>query len=182
MDSYFNDILLDKISTAGEITTRVDSPTNENLKFNSNFLTVNDALYDYSKQFFNAAYLIMSMVAEKCERDDVTEQCPIGYLYFLRHSVELILKAIIYKQNKSQSSVIFSNCKHELLQLSKNITFGKLCKNELDLMESYFTQIDAIDSMGDLFRYPFDEVFLRTYHNKFFDIYKMFYIYALYYE
>ena len=47
MDIYFKDILLDKISKEGEITTKVDFPTNESLKFNCNFLTVNDALYDY---------------------------------------------------------------------------------------------------------------------------------------
>lgn len=182
MDIYFKDILLDKISKEGEITTKVDFPTNESLKFNCNFLTVNDALYDYSKQFFNAAYLIMKMVAEKSQRNDITDECPIGALYFLRHSVELMLKAIIYKQNKSRAPEIFSNCKHALLQLSKNIAFSKLCNAEINLMEAYFAEIDAIDSMGDLFRYPFDEDFLKTYHNKFFDIYEMFAVYALYYE
>lgn len=182
MSTYFNDILLDKISGDHESTTRVDVATNEKLKFNFHYSTVDEALYNYSKQYFNAAVLIIKMIAEKSGRNDVTDQCPIGMLYFLRHSVELMLKALIYKQNKSQAPEIFSNCKHALTLLHNHVTYKFVCQSEIDLMENYFAQIDEIDSMGDLFRYPFDEDFLKKYHQKFFDFYDMFYVYALYYE
>ena len=62
MSTYFNDILLDKISGDHESTTSVDVATNEKLKFNFHYSTVDEALYNYSKQYFNAAVLIIKMI------------------------------------------------------------------------------------------------------------------------
>ena len=178
----FDDIFLKKIADSNISTTNVSVETDENLKFDFSFTSVNEALYNYSMQYFNAAYLIFDMIAKKQVRHDVTDQCTIGMLFFLRHSVELMLKAIIYKQKGSNAIIVFNDCKHELSKLQDEISFSTLCDFEVDCMKSYFNQIDAIDSMGDLFRYPFDEAFLEKYYQKFFDFYAMFKIYALYYE
>ena len=182
MNSCFDDILLDKISADGEVTTCVGVGSSPKFQFVFTFSSVDNALYEYSKQYYNAAKLIADMIVEQSRRQEVTDQCPIGMLYFLRHSVELMLKAIIFKQTKSRASQLFSDCKHELTKLKNNINFQTLDKAELAKMTSYFSEIDTIDPAGDLFRYPFNEDFLRTYHNRFFDIYDMFGLYSLYFK
>ena len=78
----FDDIFLKKISDSNISITNVSVETDENLKFDFSFTSVNEALYNYSMQYFNAAYLIFDMIAKKQERHDVTDQCTIGMLFF----------------------------------------------------------------------------------------------------
>ena len=61
MNSCFDDILLDKISADGEVTTSVGVGSSPKFRFVFTFSSVDNALYEYSKQYYNAAKLIVDM-------------------------------------------------------------------------------------------------------------------------
>ena len=89
-------------------------------------------------QYFNAAYLIFDMIAKNKNVTMLQINVLLVCCFFLRHSVELMLKAIIYKQKGSNAIIVFNNCKHELSKLQDEISFSTLDK-ACEIFESSFS-------------------------------------------
>jgi hypothetical protein len=119
--------------------------------------------YSYSKNFFEAANILISHALETTEiRKKDFWFFPIVYLY--RQSLELLLKSIAFKyiididDRKNFISRVRHNLKHAFEEIK---VFVKdegldLSVREIEWLEKYLTDISSIDEQSDMFRYPFN--------------------------
>lgn len=106
------------------------------------------------------------------ELDNVSDQISIPMLYYLRHSIELLLKAFLIKQLGIDDALkIMTAEKHCLGKLIKHLRGHKL--KSYNKIKKILYEADVFDSESDLFRYPFKEAFLSKYRNKFLNTEKM---------
>jgi hypothetical protein len=129
-----------------------------------------DEFLSYSDSYFKAAELIAEhLVTDVCENSDIatldTWFFAVTYLY--RQSLELILKATLYKYNINQEDII-SKMRHDLAigieLLDQQV--GESTKSNANYiwLYKYLTNISDIDKESDMFRYPFNnkmEAFFR---------------------
>ncbi len=122
----------------------------------------------YSKQFKNSADKLIDSIGENCGHVADTIINPSLYLY--RHSIELCLKAILYKcytkSNKSTDKIIEKLLSHNLEtlwskvteQLTKNYDFIKdqNDKNQLKKIGKLVIELHNSDDNSMTFRYPYD--------------------------
>lgn len=113
----------------------------------------------YGDLFFEAADKITEHILERCYT--VQLDCyffPVAYLY--RHSIELKLKAIAFKNNSGAGAEFIRDTFHNLSKILKYISSNVTSQINADRysyewLESLFDDMDQIDKDSDAFRYPF---------------------------
>lgn len=160
----------------------------DNLSFNdkdSNKVTINwgkepfEDLKRLSREYFDCANDVTNHIQNNPNDNEKCDFWFLPVLYMFRHSLELMLKAILYKEIKTKLILqeIFLEAKHNLSALytkyKLNATDIRINKNENKWIEDYFKDIENIDRNSDLFRYPFGRSFIEAYGNNFLDISKI---------
>ncbi|WP_248621994.1 hypothetical protein [Enterococcus cecorum] len=122
--------------------------------------------YNYAEDYFCAANCIMQhLIEEASEKGDIAklDLWYFSMLYIYRQSLELILKANIFKVETSgqQRKIILDNIQHdlkkaldELLYLKKIIELESI---DVNWISNFLYDISQIDGKSDMFRYPFDK-------------------------
>lgn len=121
----------------------------------------------YANNFFRAGEEVINYLLS-----DASENCDIkkmdlwyySMIFLYRHSIELLLKAIIFQEIKDLNKIKASigEIRHDLYKAFKKII--ELKKLELDLdnienlnwLKKFLGNISNIDKESDMFRYPFD--------------------------
>ena len=139
---------------------------------------LSEALFNYSKCFFEAAHKITEFIL--CENHpDIgkldTYFFSIAFLY--RHGIELGLKAIgfQYIQKKDEREKFVKTTRHDLSSILSVITENCLWvrpEDELKWLQKYFADLSQMDRESDSFRYPFH--ITRNPNTHEFDIKKVF--------
>lgn len=127
--------------------------------------------FDFSLQYFNAFVHLYCFCNEYRNKNSVVDNLGFTMLYFGRHSLELIVKAIVIKNVKGGLAKCIK-CKHSLELLFSYLN-GQFSEEIFNEMKQYFKDIDLFDKKSDLFRYPFNVDFLKIYRNTCFNVIEM---------
>ncbi len=113
----------------------------------------------YSKGYFDAANLVSEKLLEKYTKDISkldTFIFPLTFLY--RHSLELLLKAALFKNIMSinERIEIIKETRHDLKKLFDEIVkYNKFSDDEFKWLGDFLGNISNVDKDSDSFRYPF---------------------------
>ena len=168
----------------GKIVLDLDAFENENelLSWNENEKNY-EMIHTLSVQYFDASELSFKMIFGKRRNNIIIDCCSLPALFMLRHSFELMIKALLVKQLGNKAFDHFCNYKHSIYDLAILFNPTKYKDNvEWDYLLEFCKNVDKKDVSGDLFRYPFDNEFLSDYRNKFLDVFSMYQIFDLYYS
>ena len=125
-----------------------------------------DNFNKYAEDFFDAAESVVHyLIEEAAERGDIAK-LDLWYfatVYLYRQSIELLLKANIFKLAISDQSrkQIVKDVRHDLEQgynkllLLKNLEATN--NTNADWLQNYLSDITNIDKESDMFRYPFGQ-------------------------
>lgn len=121
----------------------------------------------YANNFFRAGEEVINYLLS-----DASENCDIkkldlwyySMIFLYRHSIELLLKAIIFQEVKDLNKIKASigEIRHDLYKAFKKIIELKKLDLDLDNIENlnwlkkFLKNISNIDKESDMFRYPFD--------------------------
>lgn len=145
-------------------------------------LTYDKDFYDLSLLFYELGYTLFNEILDDNTDHEKTDMCLYTAIMLIRQSIELMLKALIFKKypskirgNKTIIMNAFHNYKHDLSDL-----FGFYCQDitlpisssEKDWLNNYFKNISIDDNQSQTFRYPFSEEFFKKYFNKFISVHK----------
>ena len=135
---------------------------------NSGILEVD--FYKYSINFYDAAECIIRFLLEEAAENKDIAKLDLWYfamVYLYRHSLELLLKACIFKSVKDNTKkIIVENIRHDLKQAFEQITVSYNLSIQDDSnakwLNDYLSDISKLDKESDVFRYPFGIKF-KTY-------------------
>lgn len=122
--------------------------------------------YKYAEDYFCAANCVMQhLIEEASEKGDIAklDLWYFSMLYIYRQSLELILKANIFKVETSdqQRTIILANIQHDLKKaLDELLCLKKIIELEsidVNWISNFLYDISQIDGKSDMFRYPFDK-------------------------
>lgn len=133
-----------------------------------------DDLYDLSCYYFKFAYDVVDNIINNYD-DNI--KCDMWFLpaaFMFRQSMELLMKALLAKKIKKNFHGLLTEYKHDLEGMFKCYT--NISKDwEITMQErrwlcDYLHNLEIVDKMSTLFRYPFKDEFLNQYNNDFLDI------------
>lgn len=138
---------------------------------------VSEAFNQYAINFYKSGQIVSDILLE-ASNEDISELdtyiFPLAFLY--RHSIELKLKAIAFKNVTSVSDreEFIKSTYHNLLKLLDDILLNYkkeeleviLSKKELQYLKRYFSDISKIDKESDSFRYPFHIGTIKKFDSK----------------
>lgn len=124
--------------------------------------------YKYACDFYEAAEYIIHYLGEDAARKHDIAKLDLWYfpmVYLYRHSLELLLKAIIFQTvtDKNDRIDIVEAIRHNLLQAFqkiieiKNLTIDGNANAQW--LKDFLSDISQLDSESDMFRYPFGNQF-----------------------
>lgn len=128
-----------------------------------------------SYQFFECGQSIFNEVIKSGHNNIKSDMWFLTGIFLLRQSIELGLKALLCRITAKNKEIqnIFEDCCHDLsaLFLKYEVTGNEtyLAKEEKEWLKKYLESLELIDSKSDIFRFPFDDDFLKQYRNKFLD-------------
>lgn len=120
--------------------------------------------YGYSANFFESAECVIHYLGEDAAEKHDIAKLDIWYfamIYLYRQSLELLLKACIFKEVISETirKAIIGEVRHDLKQgYEKLLEVKALSYNNNEnakWLMAYFSDISRIDKESDMFRYPF---------------------------
>ncbi len=120
--------------------------------------------YKYAEDFFNAAESVIHYLCEEAaEREDIAklDLWYFAMVYMYRQSIELLLKANIFKIviSENDRKKIIGNVRHDLKQgYDKLLELKDLEEADnanANWLRKYLADISRIDKESDMFRYPF---------------------------
>ena len=120
--------------------------------------------YKYAEDFFNAAESVIHYLGEEAaERRDIAklDLWYFAMVYLYRQSIELLLKANIFKVviSENDRKKIIGNVRHDLKQgYDKLLELKDLEETDnanANWLWKYLADISRIDKESDMFRYPF---------------------------
>ena len=94
-------------------------------------------------------------------------------VYLFRQSIELGLKALICRTCKRNPDIqaLFEECCHDLarlfqsyLEMNRNTCFTE---SEKDWLEAYLMSLESVDVKSDIFRFPFEGLFIEQHNETF---------------
>lgn len=146
----------------------------------SNIVTIKwtrNTFNDYKKHSYDFYICGNEIFIETIERDPCNTKSDMWFLtgvFLLRQSIELGLKALICRiVSPNCVTPIFTECCHNLYMLLERYTTlsseNFLSTEELEWLNQYFDAVEYIDQKSDMFRFPFDDDFLKKYRDKFLD-------------
>lgn len=135
---------------------------------------------DYKKlayQFYECGYEVIMAVIEDDEDDIVKlDKWFLPGVFLIRHSIELELKALFCRVLPDNGDIqnTFCSYKHNVSVLFDQYMYRSsesfLTKDESDWLKKYLQSLVKIDEKSDVFRFPFENDFLKKYNGKFLDI------------
>lgn len=136
-----------------------------------------DYFRDYRKLAFDYAKCGTAVFTEviNSEHDNVkADAWFLAGIYLLRQALELGLKSLICRTASSTPDIqnTFLSCQHNLEALFKVYTSSSeqyLTTAEHTWLLTYLASLETVDEKSDMFRFPFDDVFLSQYRDKFLD-------------
>lgn len=136
---------------------------------------------DYSEladNYFKCAYKICNEVVQSGHDNIKSDMWFLPSVYMFRQSIELGIKALICRTISSNKRIqeIFCKFKHDLsslFELYKKSEENYLEHFELSWLEDYLDNLEEVDKKSDLFRFPFNDEFLKRYRNQFLDVCSM---------
>ena len=163
--------------------------TNHWPKPGQSLLDIKDTAYTVHikwKQKYYEDYRSMTFDYAKCGIEVLAEVINSGHdnvksdawflsgIYLLRQALELGLKALICRvaSNTPYIQSTFESCQHDLEQLFQKYsasTESYLTLEEKAWLSAYFASLELVDRKSDMFRFPFDDIFLSQYRDKFLD-------------
>ena len=132
---------------------------------------------DYKKlaeNYIKCSYEVFSNVVESGHDNIKSDQWFIVGVFLARQAIELGLKSLICKVETQARKIenIFEDACHDLLKLFNyywEYENTYLNNDEKKWLEDYLRDVELVDSKSDVFRFPFEDDFLRKYRNKFLD-------------
>lgn len=113
----------------------------------------NNKYYDllhYSILFLFSANDLYKIIVEKLNKEVIRESCFIGCINYLCLSVELLFKAILFKE-KDENSIVLS---HNLISLYKDLP-DKYKLNDYHELEKFINDLTIVyGESGDVTRFP----------------------------
>ncbi len=125
------------------------------------FTDLPQSFYEYSMNFHDAAHHIASYLLEedRFEIDSLDSYFfPLAFSY--RHSIELILKALAFRNLPDKISRInfAKDTFHDLAKILDEVLKlenGQRAEEEIEWLKKYFADASQIDKESDSFRYPY---------------------------
>lgn len=149
----------------------------ENQEHTVNISWTKNPFQDYMKlsiDFFDCGFHVIENVIESGHDNTKSDMWFMPGVFMIRQSIELGLKALIcriYSKN-SDIQTAFKTCCHNLAKLYSiytTLTEKHLTQSEENWLTKYFASIEVVDEKSDLFRFPFEDDFLKQYRNLFLD-------------
>lgn len=136
---------------------------------------------DYQKMsndFFMCGYRICKNIINNASDHIMTDMWFLPCMYLFRQSLELGLKALVcnVKVKKHEIQQEFCDSKHDLSKLydaCKDAVNPLLIPCEIEWIKNYLESLETIDAKSDLFRFPFEDVFLQQFKYEQLDIVNM---------
>ncbi|MGL5550492.1 MAG: hypothetical protein ACRDD4_12410 [Culicoidibacterales bacterium] len=126
---------------------------------------------DLAYDFYNSGYQVFKEVVESSHDNIKSDMWFLPAIFLVRHSLELGLKALIARncQNNQKIQANFKKYGHKLpLLWQEYVKKGtNLSESEKEWLTTYFQNLDLIDKKSDVFRFPFEDDFLKQYQNSF---------------
>lgn len=133
---------------------------------------------DYKKlsyQFFECGYRTFCEVIRSGHDNVKSDMWFLVGIFLVRQSIELGLKALLCRTTDKTNEIqkAFENCCHDLSALFIQYeTTGKeeyLVEEEKEWLKKYLVSLEYVDAKSDMFRFPFEDEFLKQYRDKFLD-------------
>ena len=131
-----------------------------------------------SESFYQAAYYTIIEIIDNCNDNSMCDQWFFPALYLYRQAIELLCKGLLISviPRKNITSKLTTN-KHNILSLFteyiKVVSNTVLNSGELIWVQSYLSDLEAIDQGSNLFRYPIKDGYLNQFNDDFLDIAEM---------
>ena len=133
---------------------------------------------DYQKMAFDFAKCGTVVFTEiiNSNHDNVkTDAWFLAGIYLVRQAMELGIKSLICRTSVNTPSIqnTFLSCQHDLEALFTVYDSSPehyLTVDEHTWLKTYLSSLEQIDKRSDMFRFPFDDVFLSQYRDKFLDV------------
>ena len=127
-----------------------------------------------AQEYAQCGYLVFKDVIESGHNNIKSDMWFFSGIFLLRQSMELGLKALICRVygRKNEIQKNFEECCHDLSKLflcynAKGENY--LSPHEKQWLIHYLASIEKVDEKSDMFRFPFEDVFLAQYKDKFLD-------------
>lgn len=133
---------------------------------------------DYKKMaydFYICGYSTFCEVINSGHDNIKSDMWFLAGIFLLRQSIELGFKALICRVCKKNSDIqmTFEECCHDLSALFReyrnNTEEEYLSDEEREWLELYINSLENVDEKSDMFRFPFEDKFLKQYRDKFLD-------------
>ena len=137
-----------------------------------------DPFIDYrtlSYQFYECGFKTFENIIQSGHNNIKSDMWFLAAIFLVRQSIELGLKSLICRvcHKKPDIQSCFETYKHDLHGLftfyNRKETTSYLHPIESDWLSTYLMSLEEVDRKSDMFRFPFDDVFLKRYRNKFLD-------------
>lgn len=133
---------------------------------------------DYQKMAFDYAKCGTAVFVEviNCYQDNVKNDAWfLAGIYLVRQAMELGIKALICRTAVNTPFIqdTFLNCQHDLEALFNVYDSSSekyLTVDEVTWLKTYLSSLEIVDQKSDMFRFPFDDIFLSQYRDKFLDV------------
>jgi len=133
---------------------------------------IEDMLFQYAENYQKAAYYLTDYLMDERDISKLdTYFFPIAFLF--RHSIELCLKASLFK-NEVDSAMriqIMNKTKHNLRDIFDEIEIRLECKFPIEnvyisWLKDFLSNINEVDKESDSFRYPFGISVIECFETK----------------
>lgn len=128
---------------------------NATAKNRSNF---DDEYKKMAYDYYQSSIHIFRYVLDHSRYNDVIDYCSLPMLYYVRHAIELILKAAIFKENNNKKNIQSTIQKH-LHNISELFKMLKSKPENHEWLEKYFLNMTQVDVSENLFRYAMNNSF-----------------------
>lgn len=133
---------------------------------------------DYKKlsyQFFECGYRTFCEVIRSGHDNVKSDTWFLVGIFLVRQSIELGLKALLCRTANKNNDIqeAFEKCCHNLsalfIQYEKTGKEEYLEDEEKEWLKKYLASLEYVDANSDMFRFPFEDEFLKQYRDKFLD-------------
>lgn len=155
------------------IWDRSDNSELTDFKWTGNYV---EDYINLATQYKDAGYAVLNEVIQSENNHIKTDTWFLAGVFMLRQSIELMLKAKVYKAfpDKRRVQQVLVEERHDLSGLldcivnaESNVSFPE---QDLEWLKKYIFEIEMFDKKSNLFRYPFEVAFLKKYSETSLDI------------
>lgn len=126
-------------------------------------LEYDDEYKKMSYEYYHSSIHVLRYVLKHRDYNDVIDYCSLPMLYYMRHAIELLLKAAIFKENKNKKKTqsLIQKHVHNISELFRLLTSKP---DNHEWLDKYLLNMTKEDPSENLFRYAMKDSFRSHYY------------------